>query len=279
MTRIELFHMLTAAAESQYPQREAEQIARILLDELAGVSLTHLVVEPNKECSMPRLDEVVEQLQSGRPVQYIVGEADFCDMRFRVREGVLIPRPETEELVRLIVEEAPENPRILDVGCGSGAISIALAKEIEGAEVWGVDLSDEALKIAKENNFALSAGVNFAEADALDGVERYVDGEFDIIVSNPPYIPQSEEEDMRLNVTGFEPSMALFVEDDDPLIFYREIARSASYILREGGRLYFEIHESFAREMVELLEDRGYREIEIVNDINDKPRMACATRG
>ncbi len=278
MRRVEVYRMLSAAAEAVYPPREAEQIARILMSEMSDVSLTKLIVEPDAECHFDNLDRVIAELQSGRPMQYIIGECDFCDLRFKVREGVLIPRPETEELVRLIVDESIAEPRILDVGCGSGAISISLSKLIEGSEVWGVDLSSEALSVARENRILLSSGGHFVEGDALDGVENYVDGEFDVVVSNPPYIPQSEEALMRTNVTDFEPSMALFVEDDDPLIFYRKIARSGGYLLRSGGRLYFEIHESFAHEMVSLLEELGYYDIRVVDDINDKPRMVCATK-
>ncbi|MFI3280358.1 MAG: peptide chain release factor N(5)-glutamine methyltransferase [Rikenellaceae bacterium] len=279
MQRVELYNLLTSTCEPIYGAREAEQIARMILAELAGVSLTHLILEPSAECHIENLDTIIDELSAGRPVQYIIGEADFCSFRFAVREGVLIPRPETEELVFRIVEECEPNPRILDVGCGSGAISVSLAKLIEGSEVWAVDVSTEALAIARENNLRLGADVNFLAADALVGVEEYVDGEFDIVVSNPPYIPQSEECDMRTNVTSFEPHIALFVEDDNPLVFYKAIAKSALKLLKREGLLYFEIHESLWSEVVDMLRELGYIGVTMIRDINDKPRIICAEKG
>ncbi|MFR9502999.1 MAG: peptide chain release factor N(5)-glutamine methyltransferase [Rikenellaceae bacterium] len=278
MQRVELYNLLSSTAEPLYGTREAEQIARMILAELAGVSMTHLILEPSKECAIENLDTIVEQLAAGRPVQYIIGEAEFCSFRFVVREGALIPRPETEELVFRIIEECEAKPRILDVGCGSGAISISLAKSIPDAEVWGVDISKEALALSRENNFRLQADVNFIEGDALNGVEHYVDGLFDIVVSNPPYIPYSELDDMRTNVTEYEPHIALFVEDDNPLIFYRAIARSAQKLLRSEGLLYFEIHEALWSDVVEMLREMGYIGVTMLRDINDKPRIVCAEK-
>ncbi len=278
MQRVALFNLLSSTAESLYGAREGEQIARMILAEMAGVSTTHLILEPTAECHIEELDTILGQLAAGRPVQYIIGEAEFCSYRFVVREGVLIPRPETEELVMRIVEECEESPRILDVGCGSGVIAISLAKLIPDSDVWALDLSREALRISRENNNRLEASVNFVEGDALDGVERYVEGEFDIIVSNPPYIPYSESCDMRGNVLDFEPHMALFVEDDNPLVFYKAIARSALSLLRSGGVLYFEIHEQLWSEVVDILRDMGYRGVTMLRDINDKPRIVCAEK-
>ncbi len=279
MRRIDIFNLLIANAEQVYGMREAEQIARMVLNEVAGVSTTEFILCPDEECEIEDLDLILDQLIEGRPIQYIIGECDFCDLRFKVREGVLIPRPETEELVELIVKNSSAKSRILDVGCGSGAISIALSKRLARAEVWGLDISDEAICIAEENNEELGTNVNFIEGDALEGIENYVDGEFDVIVSNPPYIPYSEQDTMRVNVLDFEPHLALFVEDDDPLIFYREISRSAKFLLKSGGRLYFEIHEIFGREMVDMLESMEYYNVQLIKDINDKERMVCATIG
>ncbi len=278
MQRIEIFNLLSATAEPIYGAREAEQIARMILDEVAGVSFTHLLLEPAEQCVIEDLDRIVEQLTAGRPVQYIIGQADFCDLRFNVREGVLIPRPETEELVYRIIEECEPSPRILDVGCGSGAIAIALAKSIEDADVWALDLSPEALSIAKENSLRLDAGVTFREGDALNGVENYIDGEFDIVVSNPPYIPASEECDMRQNVVDYEPHIALFVDDDNPLVFYKAIARSALKVLRSEGLLYFEVHETLWQDVAEMLHEMGYIGVTMLRDINDKPRIVCAEK-
>lgn len=278
MQRVELYNLLSSAAESLYGAREAEQIARMILSEVAGVSITHLVLEPHAQCHIDNLDQILEELSAGRPVQYIIGQADFCGLRFSVREGVLIPRPETEELVYRIVEECPPEPRILDVGSGSGAIAISLAKTIPDSKVWGVDISKDALAIARENNLRLSAGVTLTEGDALSGVENYVEGEFDIVVSNPPYIPYSQQADMRENVVNFEPHEALFVEDDNPIVFYRAIAKSALKLLKPEGLLYFEIHESFWSDVVDMLREMGYIGVTMIKDINDKPRIVCAEK-
>ncbi len=280
MRRVELYNLLSATAEPLYGAREAEQIARMILSEVAGVSTTHLILEPNEECIIENLDTIVGQLSSGRPVQYIIGEAEFCGYRFAVREGALIPRPETEELVFRIVEECEPSPRILDVGCGSGAISIALAKLITPSEVWGIDLSGEALSIARENNLRLEAGVHLVQGDALEGVENYFDkaASFDIIVSNPPYIPQSELEDMRSNVTEYEPHIALFVEDDNPLVFYKAIAQSALTLLRSEGLIYFEVHEDLWEDVAQMLHEMGYIGVTMCRDINEKPRIVCAEK-
>ncbi|MFI3264417.1 MAG: peptide chain release factor N(5)-glutamine methyltransferase [Rikenellaceae bacterium] len=278
MQRVELYNLLSSTAEPIYGAREAEQIARMILLEVAGVSTIHLILEPNIECKIENLDTILEELAAGRPVQYIIGQADFCSLRFVVREGVLIPRPETEELVFRIIEECEASPRILDVGCGSGAIAISLAKSIPGSQVWAVDISKEALAISRENNARLEAGVNIIEADALNGVENTLDGKFDIIVSNPPYIPYSEQENMRDNVLNYEPHLALFVEDDNPLIFYRAIATSAQMLLRSGALLYFEIHEDLWSDVVDMLKNMGYIGVTMIRDINEKPRIVCAEK-
>lgn len=264
-----------------YPEREASQIARMILEEILGVSRTELLLHGDAECTLELMDEICEELRAGRPIQYIIGEADFCDFRLKVREGCLIPRGESEELVRWIASEAKGAkgaPRILDIGVGSGALSIALSRTIAGSQVVGVDISDEAIEIARENCEHLAPGVTIKKGDALQGVEKSVEGEFDIILSNPPYIPKSECSQMRINVTEHEPHLALFVPDDDPLIFYRSIARSAQRLLRTGGKLYFEIHEIFATEMEQMLRAEGYTTIRHKRDINDKPRMICAQR-
>ncbi len=278
MRRVEIFNLITASAETLYPPREAEQIARMILSDMAGVSTTQLILEPDAECNIEHLDLIIKQLKAGRPVQYITGRAEFCSFDFVVREGVLIPRPETEELVMRIVEETEPAPRILDVGCGSGAIAISLAKLIPDAQVTALDISKEALEISRENCKNLGATVEFIEGDALEGVENYTEGTYDIIVSNPPYIPASEAEIMRSNVVDYEPEIALFVDDENPLIFYRAIARSAQKLLHFEGLLYFEIHEDFATEMVEMLREMGYIGVAIIYDINDKARMICAEK-
>lgn len=220
------------------------------------------------------LEEQIAALAAGRPLQYVLGCTEFCGLRIGVREGVLIPRPETEELVMRIVRQAPPSPTVLDIGTGSGCIAIALDRLIAGAEVHAVDLSERALAIARENAAALGSGVRFFRADALGDLHEAAGRQYDIIVSNPPYVPAGDRPAMRRNVTGYEPAEALFVPDDDPLRFYRAIARSARRLLRPGGSLWLEIDERQAEAMRRLLASEAYEAIEIYLDMNDKPRMA-----
>ena len=243
---------------------------------MSGESEMKFLIDPNEIIDI-ELGDVAEQLSAGRPVQYIIGKTEFCGEEFTVREGVLIPRPETEELVmwaREVSKELP-SPRILDLCTGSGCIAIALKKLIPAATITAIDLSAEALKIAQENATKLGADVRFLADDVLQGVPQLQNESFDIIVSNPPYIPISEREAMHINVTNFEPSMALFVEDNDPLIFYREIARTALSTLTPQGWLLFEIHETLAEATMDMLSVEGYHNIELRYDFRQKPRMIC----
>ena len=189
---------------------------------------------------------------------------------------MLIPRPETEELVEWVASGAKRGARILDVGTGSGAIAVALAKKVEGAEVVAVDISDEALQVAAENVARHSANVTLVKADALGDMSQLA--EFDIVVSNPPYIPQSDISAMHRNVVDYEPHTALFVADSDPLCFYRSIAQNGVKMLREGGSLYFEIYEHYGAQVVKMLERLGYRECEVVKDVFGKERMVWSRR-
>ncbi|MFR9619805.1 MAG: peptide chain release factor N(5)-glutamine methyltransferase [Rikenellaceae bacterium] len=279
MTRRQLYEQLVATAEPIYGTGEAQQIARMIVEELWGVSRIEMIANPDVEVDTTELERVTRELAASRPVQYIIGEADFCDFRLRVREGVLIPRPESEELIRWVVSESHDSvQRIVDVGTGSGALAIALSRKIEGAEVTAIDISQTAIEIARENIAQLAPDVAIVEGDALRGIEAVVEARVDIIISNPPYIPRSEIEQMRDNVVLHEPHVALFVEDSDPLIFYREIAKSGLKLLRSGGRLYFEIHENFATECRDMLSQMGYTDVRIRLDINDKARMVCAQK-
>ena len=269
-----IIHKIRDAVESLYGKHEAEAIARMVVCNKLNYNLSQLVVRYDEECEIEGLERMVAELKSGRPVQYVLGEAEFCDMVFEVHEGVLIPRPETEELDYRIVETAPRSVRILDVGTGSGAIAISLAKMVEGARVTAVDISKEALAVAQRNAERLGTEVEFVEADALGDMSHL--GEFDVIVSNPPYIPQSDIAEMRKNVVDFEPHTALFVPDDDALKFYRSIARNARTMLAEGGVLWFEIYEKFGTEMCEMLYDEGFAQCGVEVDANDKARMVWA---
>lgn len=261
-----------------YGLREAEQMARIVVEEISGASRTEIILNPDKELITSKLDSIVDDLSKGRPLQYVLGRAEFCDLEFEVREGVLIPRPESEELVRWIVADSSEGARILDVGTGSGCIAISLKSAMVKSNVEAIDISSDALVIAEANGLRLGVDVNFGLGDALNGLDTIFDGYFDVIVSNPPYIPLSDMESMRINVTDYEPHIALFVESDDPLIFYRSIARAATKMLVQGGKLYFEIYEEFADQMEAMLKNEGFYNIVLRTDINDKPRMICSQK-
>ena len=270
-SRREIAERLTAAAAPLYGAEEARQIARMILEARTGTTLTQLVVDPDAEVEIADVAEIEADIAAGRPVQYVLGEEEFCGLRFRVGEGVLIPRPETEELVRRVAAERPRS--VLDIGTGSGCIAIALARLLPEAEVRAVELSQEALAFARQNARRLGAEVEFVQGDALAMPD--MGRRFDAVVSNPPYIPRSERASMRRNVTGYEPAMALFVDDGDPLLFYRAIARQAAGLLSAGGRLWFEVHERFAGGVAGLLAAEGLDNVEIFNDINDKPRIVC----
>jgi release factor glutamine methyltransferase len=276
-TRREIYNLLYSVANKLYDTNEARQIAEMLTLSKGNISRNDLIVEPNREMVISDIESVVAELRSWRPVQYIIGYADFRDMNLEVREGVLIPRPETEELVEWIVAETRDNASILDIGTGSGAIAIALNREIKNSRVWAMDISHEALDIARGNGKRYAPDVTFAEGDALCDFSTLFDNKFDVVVSNPPYIPQADIVSMRKNVVDYEPATALFVPDNDPLLFYRSIAQTSKKMLNKGGKLYFEIYELLAQEMVAMLADEGYNDIILREDFRGKPRMICAT--
>ena len=276
MTIRETIQKIEGAISALYDSREATAVARQVVCRRCGYNFSQLVVHYDDEVQIPDLESIVAELAAARPVQYVLGEAEFCDLDFTVSEGVLIPRPETEELVEWVASGAKRGARILDVGTGSGAIAVALAKKVEGAEVVAVDISEKALQIAAENVARHSANVTLVKADALGDMTHL--GQFDIIVSNPPYIPQSDISAMHRNVVDYEPHTALFVEDDDPLCFYRSIAQNGVKMLRDGGSLYFEIYERFGAQMVKMLEEMGYSDSEVVKDVFGKERMVWSRR-
>lgn len=276
-TRREIFKQLVAVAGECYPEVEARQIAEMIVTTKGGISRNDLLIEPSEELEIKDLDIICDDLRRWRPVQYIIGRAEFADMELHVAEGVLIPRPETEELVDWVVRESKSGAKILDVCTGSGCIAIALRRMVKESEVWAMDISPEALAIARINGAKYASDVCFVEGDALaDFSADFEDIAFDAIISNPPYIPDSDRSLMRKNVTEHEPHIALFVEDSDPLIFYRAIARTGRKVLAEDGGLYFEIYESLVEEMVTMLKQEGYENIVVKEDFRGKPRMICA---
>jgi len=274
-TYAEIIERLTQAAAKVYEPREARSVALWAVESLTGANRTKLLVDPR--APIERIDEgelerYERELAAARPIQYIIGTTEFCGLSFAVGEGVLIPRPETEELVQWIAEESSSAKQILDIGTGSGAIAISLASMLPQAEVSALDISDTALQYTVRNAAANNAKVKAIKGDALGEWWREFE-ELDVVVSNPPYVPDSDRATIRRNVLEYEPSLALFVPDDDLLRFYRAIANGAAHSLRKGGALYFEIYENAAAEMIEMLTEQGWQQIELRRDFNDKNRM------
>ena len=276
MTVRQIIGQIEQAIAPLYDPREATAIARQVVCCKCGYNFSQLVVHYDDECQIDDLQTIIEQLFAARPVQYVLGESEFYGLTFKVQEGVLIPRPETEELVCRVVADAESGMRILDVGTGSGAIAVSVAHSVAGAEVVAVDISDVALTIAASNAERNGVNVEFVKADALGDMSAL--GTFDIIVSNPPYIPQSDIATMNRNVVDYEPHTALFVADDDALCFYRSIAQNGLKMLRAGGELYFEIYEQFGAQVADMLAGMGYHDIEVVKDIFGKERMVWSRR-
>ena len=275
--RREIIEYICGQIQGLYPQQECRHIARMAAAAWSNEPESRYLIEPNEIIEIADLEERTAPLAAGCPIQYILGREEFCGEEFIVRESVLIPRPETEELVAWAMEKAStlSKAQILDICTGSGCIAIALKKRVPSATLTAIDLSDEALAIAQENATRLHAEVEFLRDDALNGLPTIEGRQFDIILSNPPYIPSSEQEKMHINVTGYEPHMALFVADEDPLIFYREIARTALRALSPQGWLLFEIHETLAEQTMAMLAHEGYCNIELRYDFRQKPRMIC----
>ena len=268
------------ALRGHYPDSEALSLAKMLLTEAFGFSTLELYGGKDKEISGNRLrdlHEMLSRLKKNEPIQYIIGTESFCGLTFEVNPNVLIPRPETQELVRWIEADWKSVPcRILDIGTGSGCISISLAKFLEGAKVESWDISEGALQVARRNCVRNEAEVLLRQQDVLNAVPE---GElYQVIVSNPPYICEKEKVDMDANVLDWEPETALFVPDADPLLFYRKIAELGVSMLCEGGALYFEINRAYGEETLRMLEGLGYRQLELRKDDFGNDRMIKACR-
>lgn len=259
---------------------EAGQQAYWLLEALFDKSRTDVMMDrPFKltEEEAEKLERSLQRLAAHEPIQYVLGQAPFYGRWFKVRPGVLIPRPETEELVHRIISRHQQNRalKILDIGTGSGCIAISLALELAGSRVMALDVSEAALALAKENAVRLQADVQFIQADILKEVPAEAEG-LDILVSNPPYVMEREAQLMQPNVLEWEPHLALFVKNDDPLLFYRRITEHATKLLKPGGSLYFEINEACGDGVAELLRQAGFTAIAILKDMQGKDRMAEA---
>jgi len=262
-----------------YPFPEIRGFIRIILEKVCGLSYTEQVLHKDRE--LPEADKklieaTVSRLKKNEPIQYIFGETEFRDLRLKVNPSVLIPRPETEELIDFILGmEVGADAKIIDIGTGSGCIALALKSVLPEAKVYGLDVSEKALGVATENAELNSLDVAFLQRDILKW-EADVWEQYDVIVSNPPYVRNSEKPMMEKNVLEYEPTTALFVTDDDPLLFYRRISEFAQKFLHKNGWLFFEINEYLGNEMVDLLKHLSFSEIQMHKDINGRNRMlAC----
>jgi release factor glutamine methyltransferase len=259
-----------------YPEPEKSSLINIIIKTITGVSKLHQLYNFDEPVSKSQLEKIIEisnELKTGKPVQYILGVTDFYGCKIKLNNETLIPRQETEELVHLIISENKTyRGNIIDIGSGSGCIAIALAANIPHSFVTGVEISEGAVAMAKENALLNGVNVSFLKSDIFH-LDNIAAGKAGILVSNPPYVRDSEKKMMNRNVLDFEPHRALFVPDSDPLIFYNAIIKAAETILLPGGKLYFEINELMGSSMIKLLESAAYRDINIIKDINNKDRI------
>ena len=269
------YQQLWKRLENIYGEGEAKAIARMVYEVRYGLSLSDLLMGRDADISPTELEEIAGRLEQCEPVQYVLGQTDFCGRSFLVNRHVLIPRPETEELIQLIADTQPSATQILDIGTGSGCIAITLATMFPEAKVTAWDISEEALSVARENAKRTHVNVSFEQVDVLS--EPTASG-YDLIVSNPPYICNQERKAMEQNVLDYEPHVALFVPDNNPLLFYRAIADLALHVLMPEGWLYFEINPVYAEPLRQMLIEKGYRHIYIQEDQFGKQRMIRAQR-
>ena len=269
---------------SIYDNDEANTMILILLEHYFNITRVKMALEPDmrlSESEMLIFHFAVKDLLKNKPIQYIIGETEFCDLKFKVNENVLIPRPETSEMIYKIVERQKTKDKrqlsILDIGTGSGCIAISLAKQIPNSKVYALDISEKALAVAKENAINNDADITFIHDDILS-LKNKIETKFDIIVSNPPYVRELEKAEMRDNVLNWEPHNALFVSDNDPLIFYRNILEFAKSHLKENGEIWFEINEYLGKEMSGLCKEYGFSDVEIFKDFRGKERTLKTTR-
>jgi release factor glutamine methyltransferase len=268
-----------------YELNEIEALTLLIINEISDLSKAQIKAFPEKEITIgqaERLNTILIRLQTGEPVQYILGHTEFYGLPFKVNPSVLIPRPETEELVEWVLTSIDSssliNSNILDIGTGSGCIAISLKKNLPNTLVSAIDISTGALETAKQNADLNKVKVDFIEDDILNSKLDIKHSKFNIIISNPPYVTLYDKTQMHTNVTDFEPHSALFVPEDDPLIFYKAIADFALAHLTASGLLFLEINESLGNETVELLQVKGFRDIELRKDMSGRDRMIRANR-
>lgn len=273
-------HYIKQSLHGYYPDSEVAAMARLLLTQVFGLSAIELYAGKDSGFSAnewKQLDNILARLQKQEPIQYIIGIEEFCGLSFEVNPDVLIPRPETAELVDWIVQTNPEKGlRVLDVGTGSGCIAISLKKYLKEAAVTSWDVSAAALATADRNCRRNEVQVTLSQQNILE--DACPDETFDVLVSNPPYIAEKERQAMERNVLDWEPDLALFVPDDDPLLFYRALATKGKRLLVPGGRLYVEINQAYGKQTLDLLEQMGYTELELRKDLSQRDRMIKAVR-
>ncbi|MEZ4838718.1 peptide chain release factor N(5)-glutamine methyltransferase [Flavobacterium sp.] len=281
MTFKDLKSSFQSTLSSYYDEQEIDSFFYMVLEKHHQLKRIDLALQPDLNVPTIELEHwhlVLEQLKTQKPIQYILGEAFFYDLRFKVNENTLIPRHETEELVAWILNEIKRqnilNSTILDIGTGTGCIPISLKKNLPESTVFAIDISEETLKVAKENAEINNVEVHFRQCNILEISD--LENQYDVIISNPPYVRELEKKEIRPNVLVFEPHLALFVSDEDPLIFYRKIAVLAKEQLKPNGLLFFEINQYLGKETVTLLHDLGFATIELRKDIYGNDRMIKA---
>ena len=271
-------YFIKSELKDLYSPDEISSLTRLILEKEFAVPFADILAckfNHLSDAEMQKLTEIVGKLKNSEPIQYILGETDFFGLAFYVNGSVLIPRPETEELVQWVLESAENKPmKILDIGTGSGCIAVTLAKKLPSAEVHAWDISEDALEVARKNAERNGVKVIFVKRDML--LEPVSDEKFDIIVSNPPYVTEVEKTEMQENVLNFEPHLALFVPDDNALVFYEKIADFALTNLNKGGKLFFEINRAKGTDIARLLEEKGFKNIELRKDISGNERMVMA---
>lgn len=275
----ELNTLIHTSLNSLYPKEEIQVFYFMLLEFYGNISRTNVLLSPelNLDNSLTiSILNAVEELKTEKPIQYILGETEFFNNRFFVNENVLIPRQETEELVAWIISETSKNQEvtILDIGCGSGCISISLAKALPKTKVSALDVSQKALDIAQKNAQRNNAEIKFLHQDILQ--TDSLSEKYDVIVSNPPYVRESEKREIQNNVLNYEPHLALFVPDEKPFLFYEKITDLAKKSLNAKGKLFFEINQYLSKEIINMLKDKGVRDIELREDLSGNPRMIKA---
>ena len=254
--------------------REIFNWAYITINNLFGYDRANCIINQNQKISLhqrKKIKRIVSQLKKNKPIQYILEECVFFDLKFKVNSSVLIPRPETEELVKWILKD--EFKSIIDIGTGSGCIAISIAKN-KNVNVHAIDISNTSIKLAKKNAEFHGVSINFLNIDILT---ENISNKVDIVVSNPPYVLKKEKKHMNKNVIDYEPEIAIFVDDNNPFLFYKIIAKKAKKILNRNGKIYFEINENYSEEVMKILKDYGYVNIKLKKDINDRDRMIKAT--